>query len=197
MIDIFDIINERRDKRIHITGVVSELRTSPFTTDEINDLIFVLMKYKDEMDTVEFEIQQDVAHISRSPLSRGIYGAYEPMRETVDAITFNIDVYMNARLYNEIYNRFESFIDYFTIGVVKYDIKDELMITTDYEAYTWWNEMDREASYDLGSYPRTHDADGDAMFAAQFGPTDMSNMFSNMVLTLDGISRPVMDREVR
>jgi hypothetical protein len=34
--------------------------------------------------------------------------------------------------------------------------------------------------FDIGSRPiRSYDADGDAVFAAEFRPTDMSNMFRN------------------
>ena len=231
MIDLFDIINNRRDRRINIQGIVSELDTSPYTIYEFNDLVDLLLNNKDEIDTTKFDVKQDVNFMPINPLSRGMYGSgYERIEERrIESITFEIDVHTNAQLYNEIYNKHEGFIDYFTTGAFRYDIQDELMITTDSEEeyisarinaviddliinrdinrprgmnpiYSWWDEMDRDATYDIGSYPR-HDADGDVLsfmeFDQSFRPTDMTDMFSNMVLTLDNISRPVIDGEDR
>lgn len=50
--------------------------------------------------------------------------------------------------------------------------------------------------YSLGSYAINHDADGDILsfmeFDQDFRPTDMSNMFSNMTLSIDLEDRPVI-----
>ena len=207
MIDIFDIINDRRDRRINIQGIVSELDTSPYTIYELNDLINLLLNNRNEIDTTKLDVKQDVSFMPRSPLSRGMYGSgYERIEELrIESIIFEIDVHMNAQLYNEIYNKHEGFIDYFTVGAFGYDVQDELMITTDFEeeymsarivpdpepvsSTIIWDEISSMDEYignrlfDIGGRPviryRSHDADGDAVFAAEFRPTDFSGMFRN------------------
>lgn len=224
MIDLFEIINSRRDYRIKITGIVSELSVIPYTTKDINSLVSILLDKRDELDIKIFDIHQEDASVSRRPLS--ITDTYE--RLPIEAITFDIDVYMNAELYNNIYSEFEDLIDYFTTGAIKYDVVEEAMsglavartarsdFPEPYVTVNWEDLSDTRRNplrdstlyefqeynfFGMGSYPRHHDADGDILsfmeFEQDFRPTDMSNMFSNMVLSLDELSRPVIDRRDR
>lgn len=221
MIDLFEIINSRKSHRLNIKGMVSDLNVIPYTTKDINSLTAILLDKRAELDVKTFDVSKEDAVISRRSIV--ITDTYE--RLPIDAITFDIDIYMNAKLYNEIYSEFEDFIDYFTVGSIKYDtVSDEIMTTIDesedyvsgivnanlYDLitqrdintpnYDWWSSLDgnSEITSSIGSYPRSHDADGDVLsymeFDADFRPTDISNMFSNMVLSLDNIPRPVIDR---
>lgn len=221
MIDLFEIINSRKNYRLNIKGIVSDLNVIPYTTKDINSLTAILIDKRAELDVKTFDISKEDAVISRRSVV--ITDTYE--RLPIDAITFDIDVYMNAKLYNEIYSEFEDFIDYFTVGSIKYDtISDEIMTTIDESEdyvsgrisadlhdlimqrdidtpnYDWWSSLDGnpETVSSIGSYPRSHDADGDVLSYMEFGQdfrqTDMSNMFSNMVLSLDNMPRPVIDR---
>ena len=236
MIDLFEIINSRRDNRIKITGIVSELSVIPYTTKDINSLVSILLDKRDELDIKIFDIHQEDASVSRRPLSiADTYERRRPLSITdtyerlpIEAITFDIDVYMNAELYNNICSEFEDLIDYFTTGAIKYDVVEEAMsglsiartarsdFPEPYVTVNWEDLYDTRRNplgdstlyefqeynfFGMGSYPRHHDADGDILsfmeFEQDFRPTDMSNMFSNMVLSLDELSRPVIDRRDR
>ena len=211
MKDLFEIINSRKNHRLNIKGMVSDLNVIPYTTKDINAFTAILIDRMEELDIKTFDVSKEDAVISRRSIT--ITDTYE--RLPIDAITFDIDVYMNTGLYNEIYSEFEDFIDYFTVGSIRYDIvSNEIMTTIDESEeyvsarietpyYDWWNSLDGQADIvsGIGSYPRLYDVDGDILsymeFDADFRPADMSNMFSNMILNLDNISRPVIDRRDR
>ena len=134
---------------------------------------------------------------------------------------FKIDILLTEQAYDNIYTAFSDFIDYYTVGAIavdwfKNEWERELTITTDpFEEYRSSSEevrfdinifdssFDRDRlyyrgneDYSLGSYAINHDADGDILsfmeFDQDFRPTDMSNMFSNMTLSIDLEDRPVI-----
>lgn len=223
MIDLFDIINNRKDRRINIKGEVVE-NGLLFDTEYINELIELVLANEDEVETTKFKVREVVKDRSSIEHPR-------PYEESmIKCIEFEIDMHVTNSFYNKVESHLEDFIDYYTIGSIVYDhYMDEAMITVDtteeymsrniniesprvdvvWDDYRRWSETLDESYSDwqIGSYPRLeiddriHDADGDVVFAASFDtrPADMTNMFSNMNLTLDtlelfdSINRPVIN----
>jgi hypothetical protein len=127
-------------------------------------------------------------------------------RSTYKSIEFDIDIHVDNYLWRELAD-FEDFIYYYTEGTVKYDNKhisdsmvDELeeymsrRIVPDPEPVSSTIIWDEFSSMDddignrlliIDGRPvidyRSYDADGDAVFAAEFRPTDtdFSGMFRN------------------
>jgi hypothetical protein len=123
---------------------------------------------------------------------------------TYKSIEFDIDIYVDNYLWREL-SDFEDFIDYYTPGTIKYDNKhtsdsmidtlEEYMsgrIVPDPEPVSSTIIWDESSSMDgdignrllvIDGRPvidyRSYDADGDAVFAAEFRPTDFSGMFRN------------------
>lgn len=202
MIDLFDIINNRKDRRINIKGEVIE-NGLLFDTEYINELIELVLANEDEVESTKFKVREVVKDRSSIEHPR-------PYEESmVKCIEFEIDMYVTNSFYNKVESHLEDFIDYYTIGSIIYDhCMDEAMITVDtteeymsrnintesprvdviWDDYRRWSETLDESYSDwqIGSHPRLleiddhiHDADGDVVFAAEFRPTDFSNMFRN------------------
>ena len=199
MKDIFDIIETRKDKHIKIKGEISEY-TLCYDMDTINDFYSILLDNTDHMDITTFNINENNDSIDMS-----IYDITILARSsTYKSIEFDIDIYVDNYLWREL-SDFEDFIDYYTPGTIKYDNKhtsdsmvdrlEEYMserIVPDPEPVSStiiWDEfssMDDDIGNRLlimdgrpvNDY-RSYDADGDAVFAAEFRPTDFSGMFRN------------------
>jgi hypothetical protein len=196
MKDIFDIIETRKDKHIKIKGEISEYSLA-YDIDTLNSFYNILLDNTDHMDVIIFNVNEN-----NFSTDINVYGirisAQDP---TYKSIEFDIDIYVDNYLWRELAD-FEDFIYYYTEGAVKYDNKhisdsmvdrlEEYMsgrIIEDFEPVSSniiWDElssMDRplvDELFDIGSRPvRDHDVDGDAVFAAEFRPTDFSNMFRN------------------
>lgn len=196
MKDIFDIIENRKDKHIKIKGEISEYSLT-YDIDTINDFYSILLDNTDHMDVTTFNINEN-----NNSTDINVYGiTVSAQSSTYESIEFDIDIYVDNYLWRELTD-FEDFIYYYTEGSVKYDNKyisnsmvDELeeymsrRIVPDPEPVSSniiWDEfssIDRSLAdelFNIGSRPvRSYDADGDAVFAAEFRPTDMSNMFRN------------------
>jgi hypothetical protein len=199
MKDIFDIIETRKDKHIKIKGEISEY-TLCYDMDTINDFYSILLDNTDHMDVTTFNINENNDSIDMS-----IYDITILARSsTYKSIEFDIDIYVDNYLWREL-SDFEDFIDYYTPGTIKYDNKhtSDSMIDTLEEYMSRrivpdpepvfstiaWDEsslMDGDIGnilFAIDDRPvigyRSYDADGDAVFAAEFRPTDFSGMFRN------------------
>ena len=199
MKDIFDIIETRKDKHIKIKGEISEY-TLCYDMDTINDFYSILLDNTDHMDITTFNINENNDSIDMS-----IYDITILARSsTYKSIEFDIDIYVDNYLWREL-SDFEDFIDYYTPGTIKYDNKhtsdsmvdrlEEYMserIVPDPEPVSSTIIWDEFSSMDddignrlliMDGRPvidyRSYDADGDAVFAAEFRPTDFSGMFRN------------------
>ena len=184
MKDIFDIIENRKDKHIKIKGEISEY-SLVYDIDTLDDFYNILLDNTDNMDVTTFNIKTDNDSTYRS-------------------IEFDIDIYVDNYLWRELTD-FEDFIYYYTEGSIKYNneyVSDSMVdrleeymsgrIVPDPEPVSStiiWDEissMDGDIGnrlFAIDGRPvidyRSYDADGDAVFAAEFRPTDMSNMFRN------------------
>jgi hypothetical protein len=129
-----------------------------------------------------------------------MYGAGFQYERSVSCIEFRIDVYITNKLNKKIDESMQDFIDFFTKGAISYkqDKSVELFTIDSREEYMsrpvesarvnvspldyGFNVFEFENDWGIGSHPaldREHDADGDAAYAAEFRPTDFSNMFRN------------------
>jgi hypothetical protein len=190
MKDIFDIMQNIKNHHIKIKGEISE-HTLTYDMDTVNDFISMLLDNKDHMDTTRFEVRET----NKDTVDRGIYTPIYNIE--YKAIIFDIDIHIDDYLYHEIED-YDDFIDYYTVGSVRYDnqhisermidsleeymsgrISDPMYFEMEYN--TNWVMMDE--LFNIESRPvvghREYDADGDAVFAAEFRPTDFSGMFRN------------------
>ena len=199
MKDIFDIIENRKDKHIKIKGEITEY-CLVYDTDTLDDFNNILLDNTDHMDITTFNVNENNDSIEMS-----IYDITILARSsTYKSIEFDIDIYVDNHLWREL-SDFEDFIDYYTPGAIKYENKhtsnfmiDELeeymsrRIVPDPEPVSStiiWDELSSmdggigNRLFDIGGRPvieyRNYDADGDAVFAADFRPTDFSGMFRN------------------
>lgn len=199
MKDIFEIIEYRKDKHIKIKGEISEY-SLVYDIDILDNFYNILLDNTDHMDITTFNINDN-----SNSTDINVYGiTISAQSSTYRSIEFDIDIYVDNYLWRELTD-FEDFIYYYTEGSVKYDNKyvsdsmidrlEEYMsgrIVPDPESVSSniiWDEfssMDGDIGnrlFDIGGRPvidyRSYDADGDAVFAAEFRPTDMSGMFMN------------------
>ena len=197
MKDIFDIMKNIKNHHIKIKGEISE-HTLTYDMDTVNDFISILLDNKDHMDTIKFEVRET----NKDTVDRGIYTPiYDIEYKT---IVFDIDIHIDDYLYQKIED-YDDFIDYYTVGSVRYDSRyiSERMVDSLEEYMSGriiedispvsstiiWDEFS-SMDGDIGNRLlviddrpvidyRSYDADGDAVFAAEFRPTDMSGMFRN------------------
>lgn len=202
MKDIFEIIENRKDNHIKIKGEISEYSLC-YDMDAINEFYSILLDNVEHLESTKFYIEQITP-----PAFIENQGIYTPTnRQNYESIEFDIDIYVDNYLWRKLAD-FEDFIYYYTEDAVKYNNKhisnsmvDELeeymsrrRLAPDLESASSniiWDEfssIDRSLAdelFNIGSRPmRSYDADGDAVFAAEFRPTDMSNMFRNVSLDL-------------
>lgn len=203
MKDIFDIIENRKDKHIKIKGEISEYSLA-YDINVINDFYLILLDNTDHMNVTTFNINENYASTDIN-----VYDITISARSsTYESIEFDIDIYVDNYLWRKLAD-FEDFIYYYTEGSIKYDNKyvsdsmidrlEEYMsgriiedISPVSSTIIWdelssmdWSSIDE--LFNINSRPilsRNHDADGDAVFAAEFRPTDMSNMFRNASIDL-------------
>lgn len=199
MKDIFDIIENRKDKHIKIKGEISEY-TLVYDIDTLDSFYNILLDNTDHMDITTFNVN-DNSHST----DINVYGiTVSAQSSTYRSIEFDIDIHVDNYLWREL-SDFEDFIYYYTEGSIKYSRKhisdsmiDELeeymsrRIVPDPEPVSStiiWDQsslMDGDIGNRLfvtDGHPvigyRSYDADGDAVFAAEFRPTDFSGMFRN------------------
>ena len=199
MKDIFDIIENRKDKHIKIKGEISEY-TLVYDIDTLDSFYNILLDNTDHMDITTFNVN-DNSHST----DINVYGiTVSAQSSTYRSIEFDIDIHVDNYLWREL-SDFEDFIYYYTEGSIKYSRKhisdsmiDELeeymsrRIAPDPEPVSSTIIWDEFSSMDgdignrllvIDDRPvfdyRSYDADGDAVFAAEFRPTDMSGMFRN------------------
>ena len=197
MKDIFDIMKNIKNHHIKIKGEISE-HTLTYDMDTVNDFISILLDNKDHIDTIKFEIRET----NKDTVDRGIYTPIYDIE--YKAIVFDIDIHIDDYLYQKIED-YDDFIDYYTVGSVRYDSRyiSERMVDSLEEYMSGriiedispvsstiiWDEFS-SMDDDIGNRLliidgrpvidyRSYDADGDAVFAAEFRPTDMSGMFRN------------------
>lgn len=199
MIDIFDIIENQKTIHIDIEGEVSSDGLF-YDLEYINELSNLLL---DNQQDVEFKIFNVKEYRDSEPLQIdrfGMYGAGYQYKSNVSCIEFRIDVYITNRLNRKIDESMQDFIDFFTKGAISYkqDKSVELFTIDSREEYMsrpvesarvnvspldyGFNVFEFENDWGIGSHPaldRGHDADGDAIYAAEFRPIDFSNMFRN------------------
>lgn len=199
MKDIFDIIETRKDKHIKIKGEIYEYSLC-YDMDTINDFYSILLDNTDHMDVTTFNINENNDSVDMSIYDITILAR----RSTYKSIKFDIDIHVDNYLWRKLTD-FEDFIYYYTEGSVKYDNKhisdsmidrlEEYMsgrIVPDPEPVSSTIIWDQSSLMDgdignrllvIDGRPvidyRSYDADGDAVFAAEFRPTDMSGMFRN------------------
>lgn len=203
MKDIFDIIKDRKDKHIKIKGEISEY-TLVYDIETLDNFYSVLLDNTDHMDITTFNVNDNSNNNSYST-DINVYGTIIPAQSsTYRSIEFDIDILVDNYLWEEL-SDFEDFIYYYTESSIKYSNKyisdsmiDELeeymsrRIVPDPEPVSStiiWDDissMNRDIGnrlFTVDGRPvidyRSYDADGDAVFAAEFRPTDMSNMFRN------------------
>ena len=199
MIDIFDIISNQKAVRINIKGEVSSDGLF-FDVEYINELANLLLDNQQDVDFKIFDIKEyrdsEPIHIERFGIHESAY-QYE---RAISNIEFHIDVCITNRLNKKIDESMQDFINFFTKGAVVYkqdrtaelftiDYREEYMSRPVVSARIDASPLPLDYGFDayeydwgIGSHPaldRTHDADGDAVFAAEFRPTDFSNMFRN------------------
>ena len=199
MKDIFDIIENRKDKHIKIKGEISEY-TLVYDIDTLDSFYNILLDNTDHMDITTFNVN-DNSHST----DINVYGiTVSAQSSTYRSIEFDIDIHVDNYLWREL-SDFEDFIYYYTEGSIKYSRKhisdsmiDELeeymsrRIVPDPEPVSSTIIWDEFSSMDddignrlliIDGRPvidyRSYDADGDAVFAAEFRPTDFSGMFRN------------------
>jgi hypothetical protein len=197
MIDIFDIIENQKTIHIDIEGEVSSDGLF-YDLEYINELANLLL---DNQQDVEFKIFNVKEYRDSEPLQIdrfGMYGAGYQYKSNVSCIEFRIDVYITNKLNKNIDESMQDFIDFFTKGAISYkqdktvelftiDPHEEYMSRPvesarinvsplDYMYYSWGESYNEWSG--IGSHP--HDADGDAVYAAEFRPTDISNMFRDL-----------------
>ena len=199
MKDIFDIIENRKDKHIKIKGEISEY-TLVYDIDTLDSFYNILLDNTDHMDITTFNVN-DNSHST----DINVYGiTVSAQSSTYRSIEFDIDIHVDNYLWREL-SDFEDFIYYYTEGSIKYSRKhisdsmiDELeeymsrRIVPDPEPVSStiiWDQsslMDGDIGnrlFAIDDRPvigyRSYDADGDAVFAAEFRPTDFSGMFRN------------------
>ena len=199
MKDIFEIIENRKDKHIKIKGEISEYSLA-YNMDTLNDFYNILLDNTDHMDVIIFNINENNAYTDINFNDITI----SARSSSYESIEFDIDIYVDNYLWRKL-DDFEDFIYYYTEGSIKYNNKytsdsmidrlEEYMsgrIVPDPEpvfSTIIWDEFSSMDS-DIGNRLlvidgrpvidyRSYDADGDAVFAAEFRPTDMSNMFRN------------------
>ena len=214
MKDIFDIIENRKDKHIKIKGEISEY-SLVYEMNTINDFYLILLDNTDHMDVTTFNINENNAYTDINVYDITI----SAQRSTYSSIEFDIDIYVDNYLWRKL-SDFEDFIYYYTEGAIKYDNKyvsssmidrlEEYMseriienpsLVSSNIIFDELSLMDRPLIDELSNIPvvdfnglsreqifgddyvppflRSTDADGDAVFTAEFRPTDMSNMFRN------------------
>lgn len=199
MKDIFDIIETRKDKHIKIKGEIFEY-SLVYDIDTLDNFYNILLDNTDHMDITTFNINDN-----NCSTDMNVYGIVIPAQSsTYRSIEFDIDIYVDNYLWREL-SDFEDFINYYTPGAIKYENKhtfnlmiDELeeymsrRIVPDPEPVSSTIIWDEFSSMDgdignrllvIDGRPvidyRSYDADGDAVFAAEFRPTDFSGMFRN------------------
>lgn len=197
MIDIFDIIDGQKAVRINIEGEVSSDGLF-FDIEYINELSSLLLDNQKDVDFKIFDVKE---YRDSEPLRIdrfGIYGGFQ-YESAISNIEFRIDVYITNRLNRKIDESMQDFIDFFTKGAISYkqDKSVELFSIDSREEYMSrpvesarinvspldYGFNDFEYDWGIGSHPtldREHDADGDAVYAAEFRPTDISNMFRDL-----------------
>jgi hypothetical protein len=198
MIDIFDIIENQKTIHIDIEGEVSSDGLF-YDLEYINELANLLL---DNQQDVEFKIFNVKEYRDSEPIQIdrfGMYGAGFQYERSVSCIEFRIDVYITNKLNKKIDESMQDFIDFFTKGAISYkqDKSVELFTIDSREEYMSrpvesarinvspldYGFNDFEYDWGIGSHPtldREHDADGDAVYAAEFRPTDISNMFRDL-----------------
>ncbi len=185
MIDIFEIMDTQKTIHINIEGEVSTDGLL-YDIEFINELTSLLLDNQNDVEFKIFNVKEyrDTESVSLNHF--GVYGsAYEP---TVKTIEFTIDVKITNGLYNKFDEGIIDFIDFFTKGSITYPSKTTELFTIDPHEeymsrpvtdsrvnvsaldymYSWENDNNE---WDIGSHPmldRTHDADGDAMYASLF-----------------------------
>ena len=201
MKDIFEIIENRKDKHIKIKGEISEYSLC-YDIDTLDTFYNILLDNTGHMDITTFNVNDNSNSYSTDI---NVYGIVIPAQgSSYRSIEFDIDVYVDNYLWREL-SDFEDFIYYYTEGSIKYSgkqISDSMIdrleeymsarIVPDPEPVSStiiWDEISSMDGYignrlfTMDGCPvieyRSHDADGDAVFAAEFRPTDMSNMFRN------------------
>lgn len=204
MKDIFEIIENRKDKHIKIKGEISEYSLA-YDMDTLNDFYSILLDNTDHMDVIIFNINENNAYTDINFNDITI----SARSSSYESIEFDIDIYVDNYLWRKL-DDFEDFIYYYTEGSIKYNNKytsdsmidrlEEYMsgrIVPDPEPVSSTIIWDEFSSMDgdignrllvIDGRPvidyRSYDADGDAVFAAEFRPTDMSNMFRNASIDL-------------
>ena len=167
MIDIFDIIANQKNVRIHIKGEVSE-KGLLYDTEYINELINLLTEHSKSVEFKQFNVEEknDAEQITMNRF--GIYGGFQIYK----TISFDIDAYITNELNKKIDNHLQDFIDYFTVGAIVYP---NTVVGYDNLSFDFHEEY-------LSTWTN-YDIDGDVL-AAEFIPTDMSNMFRNVSIDL-------------
>ncbi len=190
MKDIFDIIEQRKDKHIKITGEISEYSVA-YDMDVINEFVSIVLDNMDHVDSTTFHVEQ--LSPTNIVANHGIYASvYSSERDAeYESIMFDIDIHVDNYLWREL-SDFEDFIDYYTKGSIVYtdtrestgmtvDLQEEYLsgrIRRNAEPVSIGIDWDRIANPDISlidilvntaSRPViNHDADGDAMYAASF-----------------------------
>jgi hypothetical protein len=201
MRDIFDIISDQKTIHINIEGEVSS-DSLFYDLEYINELTNLLLDNQNDVEFKIFSVKEyrDTDTLSFNNFNRfgnPVTDYHEPI---VKSIEFNIDVLITNRLYNKFDEDMSDFINFFTKGAINYkqDKSVELFTIDSREEYMsrpvesarvnvspldyGFNVFEFENDWGIGSHPaldREHDADGDAAYAAEFRPTDFSNMFRN------------------
>ena len=166
MIDIFDIISEQKNVRIHIKGKVYE-NGLLYDIEYINELVSLILENENDVAFKKFNIEEEKDGPGRLTANRfGMYGGYD--YHSYKNIEFDIDVWITNKLNKKIDNHLQDFIDCFTVGAI---VCPNTIVGQGSLSF------DSHEEY-LGALPN-YDIDGDAVFAAEFRPTDMSNMFRN------------------
>ena len=193
MKDIFDIIEQRKDKHIKITGEISEY-TIAYDMDVINEFVNIILDNMDHVDSTTFHVEQ--LSPTNIVANHGIYASvYSSERDAeYESIMFDIDIHVDNYLWREL-SDFEDFIDYYTKGSIVYTNTRELFGLTIDEQEEYLSgrirnysepvsagiDWDRvltppdletlEELFNITSRPVSsyeHDADGDAIYAASF-----------------------------
>lgn len=199
MKDIFEIIENRKDKHIKMKGEISEYSIA-YDKETLDDFYNILLDNTDHMDVTTFNVKEN-----NFSTDINVYGINITAREsTYKSTKFDIDVYVDNYLWRQLAD-FEDFIYYYTEGSIRYNneyISDSMVdrleeymsgrIVPDPEPVSSTIIWDEFSSMDgdignrlliIDGRPvidyRSYDADGDAVFAAEFRPTDFSGMFMN------------------
>ncbi len=134
MIDIFDIIDKRKDIQIRIEGTVYS-DSLFYDSAYINELTSIVLDNQKEVEFITFNITEDKNYEPELISARDL--RVRTLRSDDVSIEFDIDIFVTNKLYKMFDEDMIGFINYYTKGAIRYDghLREVGITTDDYEEY--------------------------------------------------------------